>query len=111
MPANTVYVGRPTVWGNPFIGVHAVECFRAWVEARDKPAFEVMDRYCRHVGAKSVVDLVDLYRYAAWTAEAIHARIGELRGRRLCCWCRLDKACHADVLIDLVANLDRLENQ
>jgi hypothetical protein len=25
-----------------------------------------------------------------------------LRGKNLCCWCRLGLACHADVLLELV---------
>lgn len=29
------------------------------------------------------------------------ADIGELTGHDLCCWCRLDQPCHADVLLDL----------
>lgn len=37
MPANTVYVGRPTVWGNPFVCVEAAKAaevvkeFRLWL--------------------------------------------------------------------------------
>jgi len=28
MPADTIYVGRPSMWGNPFTGPDAVERFR-----------------------------------------------------------------------------------
>jgi hypothetical protein len=27
--------------------------------------------------------------------------IGDLRGRDLACWCRLDQPCHADVLLEM----------
>jgi hypothetical protein len=28
-------------------------------------------------------------------------RVAELRGKNLACWCRLDKPCHADVLLEI----------
>ncbi len=27
--------------------------------------------------------------------------VSELRGRDLCCWCRLDQECHADILLEI----------
>jgi hypothetical protein len=45
-----------------------------------------------------------LDRYRAWLAEQIAAGEldpAELRGKDLACWCRLDQACHADVLLEL----------
>jgi hypothetical protein len=33
-------------------------------------------------------------------------RVGELRGKNLACWCRLDQPCHADVLLEL-ANAEK----
>ena len=75
MPPNTVYVGRPSKWGNPWragVGIiatdtEAVTAYRAALEAGgfDDPA--------------------------------------ELRGKNLACWCPLDRPCHADVLLE-VAN-------
>ena len=32
MPPNTVYVGRPTKWGNPFTGEGAVEKYEAHIK-------------------------------------------------------------------------------
>jgi hypothetical protein len=71
MPADTVYVGRPTKFGNPFpVAEHgqaaAVERFRLWLQTQPL--------------------LVDQARR-------------ELRGKHLACWCRLDQPCHADVLL------------
>ncbi|MGC4855892.1 DUF4326 domain-containing protein [Micromonospora sp. DT4] len=77
MPTNTVYVGRPTRWGNPFGIDHtsasragAVRLFRLWLAARP---------------------------------DLIAAARRDLAGRDLACWCPLDKPCHADVLL-AVAN-------
>jgi len=43
-------------------------------------------------------------RYRSWllTRPELLARLHELRGSVLACWCRFDQACHADVLIELV---------
>lgn len=79
MPANAVYVGRPTKWGNP-------------VSAQLVPDRE---------------DLVDCYRYflEVFPIVAEHA-IVELHGKDLVCWCPVDQPCHADVLLE-VANPSR----
>jgi hypothetical protein len=83
MPPNTVRVCRPTVYGNPFtiedLGRHdAVEAFRRYVTG---PLWE--DPNVR----------ADQMR--------LHARIPTLRGKNLACWRRLDRVCHADVLLEL----------
>lgn len=75
MPANTVYVGRPTRWGNPFrVGVHGT--------------------------AQECVDL-----FARWIAFGCtrldEAAEEHLRGKNLACFCALDQPCHADVLLEL----------
>ena len=87
MPENTVYVGRPGKWGNPW-----------------KP-------YSDAQGA------VDLYRYAVteqevflWKWEygalpSLEELRAELAGKDLVCWCPLDHPCHADVLLE-IANGD-----
>lgn len=67
-----VYVGRPTPWGNPFI------------IGRDGTRQEVIAKYERWL--RSQPDLM--------------ARLPELKGRDLRCWCA-PKACHADVLLKL----------
>lgn len=77
MPEGTVYVGRPTRWGNPFtIAEHG----------RD----EAVARY-------RVALLADPARLTAARQD--------LHGRDLACWCPLDLPCHADVLLKF-ANTD-----
>lgn len=68
-----VYVGRPSVWGNPF---------RMPSEAQR---------------AETVA------RYRDWILTQPHLierAKQELRGKRLACWCA-PKACHADVLAEI----------
>jgi hypothetical protein len=78
MPPDTIYVGRPTRWGNPYQTAamtrdQAVRFFRVrW------------DRLSKTTSGKADLQL--------------------LQGKNLACWCRLDQACHADVLLDLVGS-------
>lgn len=76
MPENTVYVGRPSKWGNPYRTSdrdiedheHAVEKFRDMLNS---------------------------------DIDTSYPDCSELRGQNLACWCPLDKPCHADVLLKL----------
>ena len=87
LPPGTVKVDRTTRWGNP------------WPIGRPGPDGDVMataeqaaDRY----------EMLGLDGDLAVTREDVRR---ELRGKDLACWCRLDQACHADVLLR-VANTE-----
>jgi hypothetical protein len=49
----------------------------------------------------SLEEVIELYQQ--WIEQQPHllARLGELRGKRLACWCK-PKQCHGDVLAQLV---------
>jgi hypothetical protein len=84
MPEGTVYVGRPTRWGNPFPAGYfgreqAVTLYREWLAGAD------------HLGT----DDADQRR------RRILDSLPDLAGRDLACWCPPGQACHADVLLDL----------
>ena len=86
MPPNTVYVGRPTRWGNP------------WKPGKYVGTVIPATILWTHVGAVTA--------YRTWLREHVNAGsldLSELRGKNLACWCPLDHACHADVLLE-VAN-------
>lgn len=70
-PPNTVYVGRGSMWGNPF---------------------QVGYGYTR-------AEAVDAYRNIAtiYQPRTEHP----LRGKNLMCWCPLYLPCHADVLLEI----------
>jgi len=71
----TVYVGRPTIFGNPF----KVGTPEAPKRGDAVPFFE---------------------KYIAQQPELIRKVRSKLRGKNLACWCPLDgKPCHADVLL------------
>ena len=85
MPPNTVYVGRATIFGNPFpVGN------KLW-----RSGFEVL------VSPGMAVDLYKVYlKHRLILVSQIKDR---LKGKNLACWCSLDQRCHADILLE-VAN-------
>ena len=82
MPANTVYVGRPTKYGNNF-------------KIGDK---DIMEN--RPMNADDVVKYFD-WSLAYAPDEMLSEWRAELNGKDLACWCNIDDPCHADVLLRL----------
>jgi hypothetical protein len=71
MPPNTVYVGRPTKWGNPY-----------------------------PVGNFTREQAYNLYKTFA-EKHNLKEDAQELKGKDLACWCKVGELCHADVLLEL----------
>lgn len=106
MPEGAIYVGRPTMWGNPFQHrrwghAKSVILHRRWLA--DGMGAMTMERlgFC-----PSECDA--LFRLRARVLTNIH----RLAGHDLACWCALGtKWCHAELLLDLAprhAELERL---
>lgn len=108
-----IYVGRPTIYGNPFEVVR-LSC-GCW-ENRDDNGVTYMHSYPIHklghppITRREAVDnSVRLFRedLTQWLGGRIEFEdgladaIGRLRGHDLMCWCPLDQPCHADVLLEL----------
>lgn len=89
MPRNTVYVGRPTKYGNPFVVGKGWE----WSYFTCRNSEEAVDMFASDIYCSSV----------GLTREAI----AQLRGKNLACWCALDQPCHADVLLELANPSDK----
>lgn len=70
-PADAVYVGRPSKWGNPFV---------------------IGQEYSR-------AEAIQKYREYLSSSYLCH-EIHELKGKDLVCWCA-PEPCHADVLLEL----------
>jgi hypothetical protein len=89
MPPNTVYVGRPTRWGNLWkVGLVSCGC---------RSAGECMHNSFRCQTAQEAVDM-----FRMWVTEGHKTKHDAkliLRGKNLACWCPLDQPCHADVLL------------
>lgn len=92
MPPNTVKVDRTSRWGNPFrVG-------EPWVRRRMEPGGGV--KSCGPI--RDNAQAVRLFkRFTARKANYILDVTEHLRGKNLACWCRLDKPCHADVLLEI----------
>jgi len=73
LPENTVSVARPGKWGNPY-------------NVADHGRDLAVRNYRRRLESLRAIGALDLT---------------ELRGKNLACWCKLDEACHADVLLQL----------
>ena len=93
MPKNTVYVGRPSYFGNPYVvGKLSKDARYAVSKEQAKAFFRAW-----------------LYRAGTIKKDGIYGAGAEYRGRvmtelvgkTLACWCRLDEPCHADVLYEL----------
>ena len=120
MPPDTIYVGRPTRWGNPFdfrsssncwnalaMGCRgdasgrreaAVKAFRQWI---DDPRGRVAEMDFTLV-MECKGQTIELGPRARAGAAPSHDEIrSALRGKNLACFCPPDQACHADVLLEI----------
>lgn len=84
MPENTIYVGRPSKWGNP----HSMKDYE----------FESADQN-RHAAVRDFKHDLECGMLSINKNDIVM----ELRGKNLACWCNLECDCHADVLLS-VAN-------
>lgn len=88
MPPNTVYVGRPTKWGNPYRVNRIVTIDNSGVGIKVEDAETAKSLY---------------YQYVWWKGGRMRREQirKELKGKNLACWCPLDQPCHADVLLEI----------
>jgi len=85
MPPNTVYVGRPTKYGNPY----KVTSFSLKIKGMDR---------------ENAIRM-----YGLWLSQKLIEDphfLDSLKGKDLACWCPLDKPCHADVLLNFLEGME-----
>lgn len=75
MPEGAIYVGRGSLWGNPYPLVN---------------------------GRTPEIAVGDFASYLLYQPRLVAAAREVLRGHDLACWCPLDKPCHADVWLRTV---------
>lgn len=83
MPENTVYVGRPTKWGNPYVVGHTMLNNEGDIITPEL-AVEKYEKYLHIAIQRRGRDFLEV-----------------LRGKNLACWCPPGQPCHADVLLRL----------
>jgi hypothetical protein len=87
-----VYIGRPSIWGNPFSHIKDKNTLAEHlVETREEAVAE----------------------YKKWilTQPLLLEKLPTLKGKILGCWCH-PKACHGDILVELInkINIQKHEN-
>lgn len=94
-PHGAIYVGRPTLWSNPFAGrakighARSVIFYRSWLAGELSP----------HILTRAGFSDAEIVALARWRSRLV-SDLATLRGRDLQCWCPLTSAwCHADVLL------------
>jgi len=100
MPENTVSVTRPGPFGNPFSVAQAAEVFDCRTASAHDHAVHWFRQWLACDDAEQFSDL-GAYPGMLEDRDTILRRLPELRGKNLACFCRLDLACHADVLLEL----------
>ena len=98
LPADTIYVGRPTMWGNPFMSrrwghAKSVVLYRRWIAGRLGALTLERMGFCP-------AEIDALERLRSRVLDNVH----RLTGHDLACWCPASSAwCHADLLLRLAA--------
>ena len=105
MPEGAISVTRPGPFGNPFkvggwfmIGDPDPKMCRtplsmSWCQSREEePGYTLI---------KTPREAVEWYRAYLMRYPLSAAKLAELRGKDLACFCQLDKPCHADVLLEI----------
>jgi Domain of unknown function (DUF4326) len=95
MPANTRMVDRSTIFGNPFDVAkygpdEALRLHHEWLTG----AITDEEIEVRYPGVVATHLIERRHR--------VLLSLAELRGMSLACWCPPSKACHADLLLELV---------
>ena len=99
MPDDVVYVGRPSVWGNPYCVARIGKT--TWQVTHHS---SVLCEYVSRTGNEARSDAVERLRRLfehdrdPWGKDRVRS---ELRGRDLACWCPDGAPCHADLLIEI----------
>jgi hypothetical protein len=122
MPENCIYVGRGTIWGNPFAPGAPCGLF----DGKDGRSLGIRDQVEILVPSLSLEQCIEFYsdlisgcvspemypyghnwfhdfKKKTRNAHPTEWARSTLRGHDLACWCPLDSKCHADVLLG-VAN-------
>ena len=107
-PPNCVAVARPTIFGNPFTVAAAREAgYGEWIDGRRAKPEEtepMLRQWCVELFRDWLTTNRD--RVRPELREKVLARLPELRGKDLACWCSPDSPCHGDVLIELANRQD-----
>ena len=112
------YAGRPSAWGNPFklvAGIiyvnvaHRRKILNPWVYLCEGDDDKLMQLYrsvvtgnlCAGGYGIAIDSFGDIMH---WVNHFRKLDLSELKDKNLSCWCNLQRACHVDILLELVSN-------
>lgn len=119
MPEGAIYVGRPTIWGNPFMADGnaaerdlAAKRYRSWLECCLH--YRATGKFLGWVEEARIGQVVSLSGGRTmrmkpcdpteWQDVKDMLRVADslpsLKGKTLACWCPPGHHCHADVLLE-----------
>lgn len=96
MPEGAVYVGRPTIWGNPFrVGGRFALGMMGMVWS------ETIVADSRYTLIRDATEAVEWFQRLRDIRPFSEVNLAKIRSKDLVCWCPLDRACHADILLEI----------
>lgn len=100
-PEGAVVVSRPTRWGNPVRVLHRDGTWDVVGVNVHGPTIAV--RISRRDALQAAVDWYRSFLTRPGKGGEFDRQVirDNLAGRDLCCWCKPDEPCHADVLLEL----------
>lgn len=97
-----IYVGRPTLYGNPFQVAHVGKAWIVFVDAAEGvTGREVATVLDEREARQTAVDHFRAMLRTPGGSEQAEFFAHRLHGRDLMCWCPIGMPCHADVLLRL----------
>lgn len=94
LPPNTVCVDRSTRFGNPFRVTY--DRVNRWCVVTTEKRW-----YC---SSERVARRFSVWKFRRWASNpnsTVRHHMDELRGKNVACFCRLDRPCHGDVLLEI----------
>lgn len=109
MPPGSVYVGRPSRWGNP---IDISDVGGQYPSLDDRQVATMVVRQFEVLVARGELAFPN-WRFfggprgpVSWTYPPLDEIRRELAGRDLACWCPPGQPCHADVLLKVANAVD-----
>lgn len=99
-PEGAVYVGRPSIFGNPFsVKICGLEA--ALNGYRDALEFGFNPKTFAHLSDDDFHLMYVAFNGWSRTHHNFRFEVSSLRGKDLMCWCPLSSSCHADILLEI----------
>jgi hypothetical protein len=120
-PPNTIYVGRPSIWGNPFTVIPGL--YKTWyvffegkstsgefttkLDAQAE-AVRLFEKWFDDSIAEIGTELYNFREKYSWKGFQLATVAPHLLRRKfLSCWCSLDEPCHRTIILRYANRLEK----